>query len=163
DDLMIRGTDMYLVRQMLTNFVDNRMQQSDLVAIIRTVGGRGLLQTFTTDKELLRRAIAALSVADHPFSAFDNPDAPDAAAFAAASGAGSGAQQVDLSGTAAADLSSAQDDTNKVLRAFMALGTASFVIDSMKELPGRKAMVLVSGGLPVLGTGTGMVAGDVSY
>jgi VWFA-related protein len=163
DDLTIRGTDMYMVRQMLTNFVDNRMQPSDLVAIIRTVGGKGLLQTFTTDKELLRRAIAALSVATNPFSAFDNPDAPDAVAFAAASGASSGGQPVDLSGSASADIASAQDDTNKVLRAFMALGTASFVIDSMKELPGRKAMVLVSGGLPILGSGAGSVTGDVSY
>jgi VWFA-related protein len=163
DDLMIRGTDMYLVRQMLTNFVDNRMQPSDLVAIIRTVGGKGLLQTFTTDKELLRRAIASLSVANHPFSAFDNPDPLDPAAFAAASGAGGSAGQVDLAGNPAMDIASAQDDTNRQMRAFMALGTASFVIDSMKELPGRKAMVLVSGGLPILGSGAGSVTGDVSY
>src|SRR5262249_22796158 len=68
DDLTIRGTDLSLVRQMLTNFVENRMQPTDLVAIIRTVGGRGLLQTFTTDRDLLRRAIASLTVSNHPFS-----------------------------------------------------------------------------------------------
>src|SRR5262249_17477108 len=148
-------------RQMLTNFVENRMQPTDLVAIIRTVGGKGLLQTFTTDRDLLRRTIASLTVSNHPFSAFDNPDAPDAAAFAAESGASSGAAQVDLSGSAV-DINSTQDDTNKSLRAFMSLGTASFVIDSMRELPGRKAMVLVSGGLPILSSGAGF-AGDVSY
>src|SRR5262249_4555019 len=161
DDLTIRGTDLVFVRQMLTNFVENRMQPTDLVAIIRTVGGRGLLQTFTTDKDLLRRAIAALTISNHPFSAFDNPDAPDAAAFAAASGASSGAAQVDLSGSAV-DITSSQDDTNRALRAFMSLGTASFVIDSMRELPGRKAMVLVSGGLPILSSGGGLAC-DVYY
>src|SRR5713226_1100735 len=57
DDLTIRYEDLTNIREMLTNFVDNRMAVTDLVAIVRTVGGKGLLQQFTTDKDLLRRAI----------------------------------------------------------------------------------------------------------
>src|SRR6185295_9396607 len=44
DDLTTRYEDLTYLRQMLTNFVDSRMQPSDLVAIVRTVGGKGLLQ-----------------------------------------------------------------------------------------------------------------------
>jgi len=163
DDLTIRGEDLYFVRQMLTNFVDNRMQPTDLVAIIRTVGGRGLLQTFTTDRDLLHRAIASLTVASHPYGAFGAAESLDLNSFAVAAGAGGAPQAEDVATGSAIDINSAQDDTNKVLRALMSLGTASFVIDSMKELPGRKSMVLVSGGLPLLGSGAGGVAGDVSY
>ena len=80
DDLTIPYQDLVYVRQMLTNFVDNQMEPTDLVAIVRTVGGKGLLQQFTSDKDLLRRAIAALTVTTHPFGAFNNPPAPRLAA-----------------------------------------------------------------------------------
>ena len=73
DDLTIPYQDLVYVRQMLTNFVNNQMEPTDLVAIVRTVGGKGLLQQFTSDKDLLRRAIAALTVTTHPFNAFNNP------------------------------------------------------------------------------------------
>src|SRR5262249_6911496 len=122
DDLTIRGEDLFFVRQMLTNFVDNRMQSTDLVTIVRTVGGKGLLQAFTTDKDLLRRAIASLTVSTHPFSPFSNPDPPDVREFAAASAAPSGGggnagrgDAVDLTGSTV-DVASPQDDTNKMLR-----------------------------------------------
>ena len=50
-----------VTRQMLANFVDHSMQTGDLVAIVRTVSGKGVLQQFTTDKSLLNRAVAALT------------------------------------------------------------------------------------------------------
>src|SRR5207302_2520692 len=61
------------------------------------------------------------------------------------------------------DINSTGEDTNRTLRAYMALGTASFVIDSMKQLPGRKSMVLISGGLPILSANPGNSAGTISY
>src|ERR1044072_950493 len=73
DDLTIRYEDLDYLRQMLMNFVDNQMQPNDLVAIVRTVGGKGLLQQFTTDKNLLRLAVNSLSVSSHAFSALHNP------------------------------------------------------------------------------------------
>ena len=59
DDLTIPYQELVFVRQMLTNFVDKQMQPTDLVSIVRTVGGKGLLQQLTSDKDMLRRAIAA--------------------------------------------------------------------------------------------------------
>src|SRR3954471_4223296 len=68
DDLTISYNDMVTVRQVLADFVDNKMQQGDLVAIIRTVGGKGMLEQLTSDKETLRRTIKELrSVAPSPY------------------------------------------------------------------------------------------------
>jgi len=50
DDVTIPTEDMARARQMLTDFVDNKMQEGDLVAIVRTVGSKGLLEQFTTDR-----------------------------------------------------------------------------------------------------------------
>ncbi len=51
DDLTIPFADLTTVRTLLRNFVDTEMREGDLVAIIRTVGGKGLLQQFTSDKQ----------------------------------------------------------------------------------------------------------------
>jgi VWFA-related protein len=174
DDLTIRHEDLNYIRQMLGNFVETRMQPSDLVAIVRSVGGKGLLQQFTTDKDLLRRAIAALTPKTHPFANFNNPDAPrlpnnPTALMAGGGGAnpvGAGIETsapFDISTNELADTNVAPDDSNKTLRAFMSLGTASFVIDSMKQLPGRKALVLVSGGMPFLSSRPGSEASNITY
>src|SRR6266571_6527358 len=66
DDVTIPSEDMVRTRQMLTDFVDNKMQEGDLVAIVRTVGGKGLLEQFTADRQILRRAISQLGVRTVP-------------------------------------------------------------------------------------------------
>src|SRR6266446_1343901 len=76
DDVTIPTQDMARARQMLTDFVDNKMQEGDLVAIVRTVGGKGLLEQFTTDRQILRRAIAQLGVRSvPPYLSFAGNDA----------------------------------------------------------------------------------------
>src|SRR5687768_14383374 len=57
DDLGLSFESTYYVRQALRKFVDQQMQQGDLVAIIRTGGGIGALQQFTSDKRQLYAAI----------------------------------------------------------------------------------------------------------
>jgi len=44
----------------LKKFVDEQMQDGDLVAIIRTGAGIGALQQFTTDKRQLHAAIESV-------------------------------------------------------------------------------------------------------
>ena len=55
DDLTIEVEDLTAIRNTLLNFVNNKMQDGDLVAIVRVIGGKGLLQQFTSDRQLLRR------------------------------------------------------------------------------------------------------------
>jgi hypothetical protein len=52
--------NLYRTRKMLQDFVDNQMQPGDLVLILPTGGGSGLLQQFTSDRSLLRSAIDRL-------------------------------------------------------------------------------------------------------
>src|SRR2546421_2992521 len=57
DDLGLSFESTYYVRRALKKFVDEQMQPGDLVEIIRTSGGMGALQQFTTDKRQLYAAI----------------------------------------------------------------------------------------------------------
>lgn len=53
DDLTLSFESTYYVKRALKKFVDEQMQNGDLVAIIRTGGGIGALQQFTSDKRVL--------------------------------------------------------------------------------------------------------------
>jgi len=57
DDLGLSFQSTHFVRRALKQFVDEQMQAGDLVAIIRTSGGIGALQQFTSDKRQLYAAI----------------------------------------------------------------------------------------------------------
>src|SRR5262252_6471240 len=57
DDLGLSWQSTQLVRRALQKFVDEQMQPGDLAAIIRTSGGIGALQQFTSDKRQLSAAI----------------------------------------------------------------------------------------------------------
>lgn len=162
DDLTIPAEDMITVRRLLTDFVDNQMRENDLVAIVRVIGGAGLLQQFTSDKQLLRRAIAELTPRSHPYSAFNNlenverSDQPPQPSGGGSSEIGGSAQTSNrpppLNLTApggAMDSDISLDGYTRGSRALTTLTLAGNVIDSMKSLPGRKNMVMFSGGLPI--------------
>ena len=59
DDLGLSFESVAFVRRALHKFVEQQMQPGDLVAVCRTAAGSGALQTFTTDRSIL------LSVIDH--------------------------------------------------------------------------------------------------
>ena len=71
------------MRDLLLDYVNNQMGSNDLVAIVSVIGGSGLLQQYTSDKDLLRKAISRLNPKVHPFSAntpgFSRMDAPPTA------------------------------------------------------------------------------------
>lgn len=176
DDLTIPYEDMISVRRVLSDFVENKMRDGDLVAILRSVGGRGLLQQFTSDRQLLRRAIASLTPRTNPFSAF-NADSGRMNNLPTPTGGTTtdpGAFNESLAGIdssldaegvgSGSDITNENDDSNRTFRALMALSTAGFAIDSLQQIPGRKNLVLISGGLPLfeIGRGGGIVS-NVSY
>ena len=166
DDLTIPAADMPTVRSVLSDFVDKRMGADDLVAIVRVVGGTGLLQQFTSDKQLLHRAIDQLTPHIHPFSAFDNLqglDRFDPMDFVASSGGGEVTTKTtpknpSIAGALDPDVS--LDGYTRGSRALMTLTLAGNVIDSMTSLPGRKNMVLFSGGLPIFESSQSQISID---
>jgi VWFA-related protein len=166
DDLTIPFEDLSAVRQLLTDFVDNKMKDGDLVAIVRVVGGKGLLQQLTSDRQMLRRAIAELNVATNPFMAYNNPAAVGRqAANPAAPAEGAGDQDiVNFEDLGLQDFTDPNNETQRLFRGLFSLTTAGYVIDSMKDIPGRKSMVLISGGVPIFEvSNTGSVFSNITY
>jgi VWFA-related protein len=161
DDLTIPNEDLTTVRALLTDFVDKQMQEGDLVAIVRVVGGVGLLQQFTSDKQLLRRAIAELTPSSHPFSAFNNfedaarLDGPPSALGDSGGDVGNNSESANRASLnipapgSAMDADVSLDGYTRGARALTSLSVTGGVVDSMKQLPGRKNLLLISGGLPV--------------
>lgn len=158
DDLTIPVADLNEVRKMLLDFVNNKMKDGDLVAVVRVVGGKGLLQQFTGDRVMLRRAIAAIRPVAHPFSLANPADPPrieDPQAFAVGDAeAGAPEQQFVEEVEQLSESYTPTDEINQFFRGLSSLATASFVIDSLKEVPGHKNLVIISGGIPIFSSGT---------
>lgn len=160
DDLTIPFEDIVSVRQMLTSFVDTRMREGDLVAIVRVVGGAGILQQFTTDKRILRAAISRISPQLHPFSAFNNltPATSLRSEVAASLKEALGRDLPDEAmGATNGNMDASEDGSMRGFRALATLTVAGDVTNSMKQLPGRKSLVLISGGLPIAEGGVNQV------
>jgi VWFA-related protein len=138
DDLGTSFVDLVYVREALRKYVDEQMQPGDLVAIIRTGGGGGALQQFTTDKRLLYRAIERVRW---------NPSGRSGvSAFAPST-------QESASGLAApvGDTSSipSADEFRDSVFTVGTLGALNYVLRGMKELPGRKSVILFSDGFSI--------------
>jgi len=166
DDLTIPAADMSTVRSVLSDFVDKRMGADDLVAIVRVIGGTGLLQQFTSDKQLLHRAIEQLKPSMHPYSAFNDLtglDRSDPMDFMGGGGGGEVGSKITPAKPSVAttiDDEVTLDGYTRGSRALFTLTVAGNVIDSMRSLPGRKNMVLFSGGLPIFESNQSQVSID---
>lgn len=134
DDLHISAIDLVRVRQMLTDFVDNKMAPGDLAAIIRTGRGGGLYDQFTADKTMLKRIISQILLP----SQFSNGEADSGVA----------GTDVGDSGEGIPDVSQTSTDTDEEVyaRNISAVSAINFVIKGLQDLPGRKSLVLVSPG-----------------
>ncbi len=147
DDLNIRIQDLPYIRKTLLDYVNNKMRDGDLVAIIRVYGGKGLLQQFTTDRQLLRRAIASITPVVHPLSNSDEPNfTPTANPMAIPDTDSPTAAESSLE---APEIYSSSDDQVRYNRSIALISTSNYVIDSLKQIPGRKDLILVTGGIPI--------------
>ena len=153
DDLSISHNDMTTVRQTLLDFIDNKMQRGDLVTIIRTAGGKGLLEQLTSDKETLRRAVKQLrAISANPFASFpENSTGVSLADLVGNSGVASNAENIADIGIESA--TSAVEESTRVNRTLVSLAVTQNVVESLRDIPGRKSLVLLSGGLPGFGSG----------
>src|SRR5947207_1062113 len=136
DDLGLSFESTYYVRRALKKFVDEQMQVGDLVAIIRTSGGMGALQQFTADKRQLYAAIERVkwnAVGRGGVSAFAPIQPPTPGAFGA---------QIDAKND---DLNQFRED----LFAVGTLGAISYVVKGLRQLPGRKSVLLISDGFRI--------------
>ena len=172
DDLNLSFASVYYTRKALEKFVDQQLEPGDLVAIIRTGGGVGALQQFTSDKRILHSAInhirwnplanadALASVGQTPKEVTERFNGEADAVAAGASGDTSGRKTIltrpNINDVKATDYDQlrAMNDLTEGVYAQAALGTVKYVVGGMNELPGRKLMMLFSDGLKLRNEGT---------
>ena len=148
DDLGLSFESMATVRRALKKFVDEQVQPGDLVAIIRTGGGIGALQQFTSDKRQLYAAVERVRwnpAGRAGVSAFAALE-PDLNAEIAAQRPDNNRDEDD--GRAVQE----SDDLDRFREELFAVGTlgaVNYVVRGMRELPGRKSILLVSDGVRI--------------
>jgi VWFA-related protein len=146
DDLQLSFSSVYYARRALKKFVDEEMQPTDLVAIIRVGGGVGALQQFTSDKRILYQAIERVrfNLRSHrPTGPFEPVSSGE---LAGASRSPNGGGTTDNVGVKEPD---DFDDLVEASGAVGSLGAVRYVLRGMRELPGRKALLLFSEGFPL--------------
>jgi VWFA-related protein len=136
DDLGLSFESTHFVRQALKKFVDEQMQPGDLVAIIRTGGGIGALQQFTSDKRMLYAAIERVR--------WYASGRGNIGAFAA--------MEPPTPGRGGPEMDAANEDLNQFREDVFAVGTLgaiNYVVKGLRELPGRKSILLISDGFRI--------------
>jgi VWFA-related protein len=145
DDLTLSFESTAYVRQSLKKFVDEQMQDGDLVAIIRTGAGVGALQQFTSDKRQLYAAIERVrwnALGRGNIGAF----APIQSGNLPSDGATGGEDNA---------VNNTDAEINNFRQSLFArgtLGALSYVIRGMNELPGRKSVLMFSDGFKLFTT-----------
>lgn len=138
DDLALSFDSTVRVRNSLKGWVDKQMQPGDLVAIIRTSAGMGALQQFTADKRVLYAAIDLVQF---------HTGRVGVSSFAPLQG---GQLSSSVTGPNGQSVTSTETDTtlfdNEVEQSYMlgSLGAVQYVLQGLRDLPGRKSLVLFS-------------------
>ena len=144
DDLGMGFESMNYARDALKKFVAKQMQDGDLVGIIRTGKGMGALQQFTTDRRVLTAAIDKLT-----WNPFGRDMIPRFGTQPGDPQQGSG--ESDESFQQRQGASERFDDFRETVFTVGTLGAVNFVVRGLRELPGRKMVVLLSDGFRLFG------------
>ncbi|HEX7332476.1 MAG TPA: VWA domain-containing protein [Pyrinomonadaceae bacterium] len=131
DDLGLSYESFGYARKALTKFVDEQMQPTDIVAILRTSAGVGVLQQFTSDKRQLHAAIE--QVRWNPLGR--GGIEPDGNMNEASIGADNrdNIQFVEEA-----------EESRAGLYSVGTIGTVGAIVKGMGDMPGRKSLVLIS-------------------
>ena len=142
DDLGLSFESAHYVRQALRKFVEQQMQPDDLVAIIRTGGGMGALQQFTSNKRQLLAAVEKVKW---------NLNGRSGVGVFSPIRAARGLPSNDSEGSSGSDRETIEDldEFREDLFAVGTLGAINYVVKGLRELPGRKSIILMSDGFRI--------------
>lgn len=143
DDLGLSFESAVNVRKSLKKFLEEQLQPDDLVAIIRTSGGIGALQSFTTDRRQLYAAVDKVKwnlIGRSEIAA--NPFISTAGMMTREEPGGHGSvlkEEMEV-----------EKFLNKLRKDMFAVGTLGalhYVVKGLESLPGRKSVILFSDGI----------------
>ncbi len=141
DDLTLSFESTYYVRRALKKFVDEQMQDGDLVAIIRTGAGIGALQQFTTDRRQLYAAIEKVR--------WNPAGSGKIGAFAPLEAKIPATEPTPEPGPGERTSEGIDRENNDFRASVFATGTlgaVNYIVRGMADLPGRKSIMLLSDG-----------------
>ena len=129
DDLALAFDNVSAVRNAIAKFVDQEMQPGDIAAVIRTGSGSGALEQFTTDKRVLHLAINRILY---------NARGRVGTSSFGGGGGGGGAMMAERR----SQLNAAS------------IAAITSVVNGLRELPGRKTVVLFTEDLHIMAGGS---------
>ncbi len=142
DDLGLSFESSVKVRKSLQKFLDEQLEPDDLVAIIRTSGGMGALQSFTTDRRQLNAAVEKVK--------WSLIGRGETTSFMTS--AGMLKRENPRTGLTTVEDMEAEKHLQNLRRDMFAVGTLGalhYVIKGLQPLPGRKSIVLFSDGFKI--------------
>ncbi len=140
DDLSLSFENAFWVQKSIKQFVLEQMQEGDLVAIIRTGSGVGALQQFTTDK---RQLLAAAEKIRYNFAASSRSSVFNPIYATPGEMPGRSDNQLD-------ELERENNELRESIFASGTLGALNFIVRGMKDLAGRKSILLISEGFSLI-------------
>lgn len=151
DDLGLSFESAAFVRRALKKFVDEQMQPNDLVAIIRTGSGIGALQQFTSDKRQLYAAVEKVRwnpLGRGGMSTFSPLTKDPVLNTGSSEGSGADPTSKDPARIDAAKEGNV-DQFREDIFAVGTLGAVNYIVKGLRDLPGRKSIVLISDGFQI--------------
>ncbi len=152
DDLGLSTPSISVVKDAIRKFINEQMQPGDLVAIIRTGGGVGAFQSFTTDKRQLLVAVDKIKwngqgrgTAGGYFEPI-SPDLKEELVSINKGGETAVGAETDREFENQIDEFRNVQEFNTENFSVGTLGSINYVVSGMRELPGRKAAMVFSEG-----------------
>lgn len=151
DDLGLSFDSVGATKDALKKFVNEKIQDGDLVAIVRTSGGLGATQSFTSNKRQLLAAVDKLRwypMSRGNLAAFEPIRPSSIEALAQYSEDPKDPNSKISKEMAEKEKQSTQqvNESSQDFGTFGTFGALKYIIRSMKDLPGRKSLILFSEG-----------------
>lgn len=131
DDLGLSFESFGYVRKALTSFLEEQIQPNDLVAILRTSGSIGVLTQFTSDRRQLKTAIEQLRWVPLGRGGIS--------ALPTLNEQATGADIRD-----SIQFTEEMEESRAGLFSVGTLGALSSIVDGLRDMPGRKSLVVIS-------------------
>lgn len=140
DDLGLSFESIYYVRRALKKFVDEQMQEGDFVALVRTGGGMGALQAFTSDKRQLYAAIERVKW---------NQLGRGSDMATEEMIAGLPGRDSETDDDAETNINDDLNQFSEEIYSVGTLGSLNQIVRGLREMPGRKSVFLISDGIKI--------------
>lgn len=152
DDLGLSFSSVYFVKKSIERFIKEQMREGDLVSIVRTGGGIGAIQSFTSDKNQLIASTKKLKwnpqgrVGISTFEPFSTTLKEDLDGRIKSDGSAKSVVGMQREKEFLQEIDQARKDNFSI----GSLGSLNFIIRGMRNLPGRKSVMFFSQGFFIL-------------